>query len=290
MPVSAKMKEVIEAKRKTGNKGAITKKDAELFGVGEVDFKRYTNAMGVLYENAFAYAKLQRIPTSKSKELSEAKNTLFSCYKNILLDICGKEIKVRAEDANILSAYAVRFALNKRDGKKYYDESSVTRFRREVETDLGLRIEDLEYFITPEGKIYTDCYKRIEKSFARSETSIERLNADIKRMRGMIDKFGSNTEIKKELEKGIADAEEEIKKFESKQEELKKSFDELDKAYNLGIDALNNYLAGLKDGVIICSEEQEENAEEDADIDEDEITDESESDEPAETSESAEER
>ena len=180
------MRPVLVAAHEQGNRRMIDKKLCAEHGVSEGYFEVYRANMSRLFEAVSAYARAKNSPKAKPEKVSELREAIFPLWREMLS--CGertalsRELRVQEYDVDNLVGFAQGFTDNKNDvsrgedptfqAEKVWSVKPLRFFTRAVETDLGIRIAQVEVlsdedrdFLAAERKVLNK-WKKAEKRIA----------------------------------------------------------------------------------------------------------------------------
>lgn len=182
------MRPVLLAAHEQGNRRMIDKKFCAEHGVSEGYFKVYKKNMETLFEAVSAYARAKNSPKAKPSEVLALREAIFPLWREMLS--CGertalsKELRVQEYDVDNLVGFCQKFMDDRNDVSRGEDKTfqshkvwSVTPLRfftRSVETDLGIRIAQVEV-LSDEDRDFLMAEKKILNKWKKAEKRIGEL-------------------------------------------------------------------------------------------------------------------
>lgn len=217
---------LVEARR-LGNRTAISNKLCDGLKISTAYFSSWVEMVSKLQANLSSYivAKHSSVSTlADDKTLKALGNRVFESWKE-LLECSEPEkdsnvVRPRAQDIEDLVGYATKFRAdsNAKGGVKMIALEAETRFRREVETLIGIRMADADV-MTNAVRDWLDGEKKILKSIRIGQKAKEKRADDIESLMVMVSKSGDLT-AKKVYEADIARIQGEITEIDALLERL----------------------------------------------------------------------
>lgn len=225
--------------RENGNRGVISKSLCNELGITENYFTWYKASLEKLFEAVCAYCRLKNSPTATKADVDAALEAIYPLWKDMLStaekDKFTKELRVTEHDISNLVSFCQIFVNDKNDLSRGTDDNFVThkvwavqplkQFQKRVETDLGIRIAQIEVlsdterdFLRAEGKILSK-WKKAERRIADLSANKEKLMALSAKVKG--------AEAKGIFKAQIEEIDESIKVLNEKIEGCKKAHYEL---------------------------------------------------------------
>lgn len=228
------MRPAFKKQYEMGNRGAITKEFCADLKIEETYFKCHVEGVHKLYEAVCKYCRLKNSVEASPEALKTAQEAIFPIWKELLSNAESKkyekELRCRPDDVSNLVGFCQKF-LNSANNSFGEEKFVTTRqwatqaeiaFRKQVETDLGIRIaqidvmpDDKRDFITAEGKALS-AIRRFNNVIAELEKKIKAKGEKLKTAKAAETKEMLTAEIA-ELDTLLKEAN---KKLGEKQSEL----------------------------------------------------------------------
>lgn len=219
--------------RQMGNRGTINKKVCEDLGISNTYFEWYQNSIKKLFEVVSAYCRLKNSPTAKIEDVNAALDKIYTEWKNMLSTAERskeeRELHATEHDISNLVGFCQMFIDDKNDlsrgvskdfcAEKVWAVQTMKKFQKFVETDLGIRIAQVEV-ISDEERDFLRAERKIMSKWKKAEKRIEEIKVEqeeikagkakykTKEMHDMLDKRSE------ELEKQLKTLNEKIEGFQ----------------------------------------------------------------------------
>lgn len=201
--------------RELGNRSVIGAKMVKELGISETYFKHYVNSVEKLFFAVCNYVDKKNSPSATEDDRKSALNAIYPLWKALLE--CGEESKFKRtlhaseHDISSLVGFVQTFANSQNNvnmeekfvSTKVWAKVNLNNFRKKVETDLGIRIAEVEVltveqseFLRKERSLLGKKRKMMAKideakaniaftekrlTHAKNEETIKLLNEDIER-------------------------------------------------------------------------------------------------------------
>lgn len=150
------MRPALVKARELGNRSCIGKKMVKNLGISETYFTHYVNSVEKLFSAVCKYVDVKNSPVATNDDRKQALNAIYPLWKTLLE--CGEEDKFKRtlhaseHDISSLVGFVQTFsnAQNNVDmeekfvSTKVWAKVNLNNFRKKVETDLGIRIAEVE--------------------------------------------------------------------------------------------------------------------------------------------------
>lgn len=223
--------------RELGNRSVVGAKMVKELGISETYFKHYVVSVEKLFVTVCKYVDVKNSPVATDESRKQSLNAIYPLWKALLE--CSEESKFERtlhtseHDISSLVGYVQTFsnAQNNVDmqekfvSTKMFSKVNVKNFRKKVETDLGIRIAEVEVLTVEQSE-----FLRKERSLLGKKrkfmTRIDELKANIAFTEKRLT-HAKNEETIKAFNEDISRFNEDVKAAEAKITELNTKLDEL---------------------------------------------------------------
>lgn len=233
----------------TGNRGVITKKVCTDLGISTTYFDWYKESLKNLFEVVATYCRLKNSPTAAAADVNAAYEAIFPVWKEMLstaeADKFTRELRVTEHDISNLVSFCQTFVNDANDASLGRDEGFVAHkvwsvqtakdFQKRVETDIGIRIAQVEVLSDAE-RDFLKAERKILSKWRKAEGRISDINAEIEKLNSLMAK-AKGDEVKDLLNGQIGGLKKALKEQEDKIEKCRKAYDQLQDSANEPADA-----------------------------------------------------
>ena len=201
------MRSALVASRENGNRKVISAKLCEELNIEPTWFTCYVNLVNKLYDACTSYIRVKHDQSTTDELRNEAREKLFPIWKELLAcgekDQFSKSLRVSPADIDSIIGYAEKFVLSANnldfvDGfvaPKVIATETKSKFRRDVETLLGIRIAQVEVLTDRERDLLA-IGRKLTSRKNRIETAKKNALAEIVFYEGFIKRSVDNNMIK----------------------------------------------------------------------------------------------
>lgn len=225
--------------RESGNRGAITKKVCEELGISETYFTWYKNSVEKLFNAVCNYCRLKNSPNVPKEELDNAMQPIYDHWKNLLSnaekDKFDTDLRVTEHDISNLVGFCQIFVNDRNDVSRGTDKefqalkvwatTPLIQFQKKVETDLGIRIAQVEV-MSDADRDFLRAERKILTKWRKAERRIKDLEAQ-KDALSKVMATAKEAEMKTYLEEQIKAIDEQIEGLNKKVQTQKDAHDKL---------------------------------------------------------------
>ena len=230
------MRPAIVKMREKGNRGVITAKLCSELGISETYYTWYKKSIEGLFQAVCQYCRLKNSPKADSQALAEALEAIYPLWKDLLStaerDKMQRELRVTKHDISNLVSFCQIFVDDANDISRGQDDTFVAhkvwavqnlrRFQQRVETDLGIRIAQVEV-LSDTQRDYLRNERRILSKWRKAERRIQDLAAQKESLLAVKAK-AKGSEVKALMDEQIAGLDEQIEAIQQKIQGLKADY------------------------------------------------------------------
>lgn len=213
------MRPALVASREDGNRKAISAKFCDELKIEPTWFTCYANLVDKLYSACTDYIRVKHDQNTTEELRNESREKLFPIWKELLAcgekDKLSKSLRVSPADIDSIIGYAEKFVLSQNNldfiegfvAPKVIATETKSKFRRDIETLLGIRIAQVEVLTDRErdllaiGRKLTSRKNRIETAKKNALAEIVFYEGFIKRSidNNMVKEFETIVKSKKDI-------------------------------------------------------------------------------------------
>lgn len=225
--------------RENGNRTIISKKLCSELGISENYYRWYKDGVEKLFEAVCSYCRLKNSPNAKPAEVTAAHEAIYPLWKDMLStaerDKLKRELRVTEHDVSNLVSFCQVFVDDKNDTSRGKDETfaahkvwatmPIKQFQKKVETDLGIRIAQVEV-LSDDERDFLRAERKILMGWSKAERRIGEIAANKERLVALKTKLKGD-EAKALLDEQIADMDAQVAALNQKIEDFKKKHETL---------------------------------------------------------------
>lgn len=233
------MRPALVKAREDGNRRVITKSMCSELGISDTYYEWYKKGIESLFNAVCSYCRLKNSPKASAESVNTAHEAIYPLWKDLLStaerDKMTRELRVTEHDISNLVSFCQTFVNDANDASRGQDETFVAhkvwatqplkQFQKKVETDLGIRIAQVEVLSDAE-RDFLSAERKILNQWKKAERRIGELAAQKERLIAMKTKL-KGAEAKALLEEQIADIDAQTAQLSDKIENLQQKHKDL---------------------------------------------------------------
>lgn len=231
------MRPLIKALYDGGNRRVSSAKMAEEAGIDSTYYQCYRVQLEKLYDAVCGFIRVNHNPESTDAEKDSAFNKIYPIWSDLLHDAekskDKRDLHAQAHDIHSLIGFAERQMDNAVDDsiiyggdkivpRKAYGTETFKRFQKQVETDLGIKIAQIDC-LTDEEAEYLRSKRKLVNKYRKAKNRKEELETSMDALKKALAEVKESDELSKQIE----DIKSAIESTQSKIEEIKKELEEL---------------------------------------------------------------